>query len=408
MDNSPKGREIEKLEGEPGPIISRGNDITELGQQMKASAALLEKIADGADGQNGLAVEKLQEVVGDVFEELKKAADRYEPTGPVLVTYGEALAELKPLISTAVADCQEEWHEYESKRSAVGNAWLTPLTPPPADPEPNPAEPYDPFKARDEAVDAAQGAADAQYEKWKDEARVFDGYYDDWEDAFEKAARDIGKATEGNISDSKWDDLDGFVAGALEVLKWVGLAVAVLGIIIGGPFLAALGAIIGIATLLLTIYSFSRGNSSGWDLAFAIVGVIPFGSMGKLFSGQKMAFLDDMAGGLLTSGGRSAITGELAGIAHGITTGFARGGGGLPGLIRGLRGGTLAWAGPNGMGAGNIISRLFTGQNMNHWNQGTLDALDVLPAVWGDGFYKNLYGIPDTIFGLGDKIAGKD
>lgn len=392
MESSPKGRDIKTLDGDAGTIVNRGNDITTLGNQMISSAAMLKDIADGASGQKGLAVDKLQEVVGDCYEELKLAGERYQPTGPVLVTYGNALAELQPLIKTAVDNCEADWNTYESKRSA---AWDAQFAFYPTFPAAEGEEPEDPADARKDAVEDAQKLATTAYDDWKIEADNFDTHYDTWEDAFDKAAEDIGDATEGGIQDSTWDNIDGFVAGALEVLKWVGLALAVLGVIIGGPFIAALAAIVAIATLLLTLYSFARGNSTVLDLVFAVVGVIPFGSLGKLFNGNKLGFLDDVAGGLLTKGGRANVFGEVGGIVHGITTGYGRAGSFLPGLLRGGRGGALAWMGPNGMGAGNIISRLFTGQNMTHFNQGGASGGSILASAWGDGLLKNVFGIPD-------------
>lgn len=397
MDSSPKGRDITTVEGNADTIVARGNDITTLGDQMISSAAMLKDIADGASGQRGLAVDELQEVVGDCHAELKLAGERYKPTGPVLVYYGNVLAEVQPLIKTAVENCEAHWGTYQSKQGAVWDAQYAYYPAPPAS---DGEDADDPDDLREDAVADAQGLADSAYGDWKADAQTFDTHYDTWVDAFDWAAEEIGDANSGGIEDSTWDDLDGFVAGALEVLKWVGLALAVLGVIIGGPFLAALAAIAAIATLLLTLYSFARGNSTVLDLVFAVVGVIPFGSLGKLFNGNKLGFLDDMTGGLRTAAGRSNIFGEVGDIFHGITTGYGRAGSFLPGLLRGGRGGALAWMGPNGMGAGNIISRLFTGQNMNHFSQDGLGAVSILGSVWGDGMLKTVFGIPDSLFDL--------
>jgi hypothetical protein len=400
MDSSPKGREIKELVGTPETIISRGNAITELGEQMVTSAALLKSIADGASGQRGLAVDKLQEVVGDCHAELKLAGERYKPSGPVLVTYGEAVAELQPLIRTAVSNCESKWETVTAKRTAVWDA-STDFYLPPADDAPEDAK--TPAELREEAVGDAQDAADDAYDKWDEQADIFDEHYDTWEKAFNKAAEDLTDATEGGITDSTWDNIDGFVAGALEVLKWVGLGLAILGVIIGGPFLAALAAIVAIATLLLTLYSFARGNSTWGDLAFAVIGVIPFGSLGKLFGGNKLGFADDMLGGLLTQSSRLDIVSDLGRIGRmpqGFLTGFGRANGFFPGIARGLRGGFMQWAGPNGAGAGNMLSRLMTGQNMAHWGDDGLDGLSVLGSVWGDGGVKTVFGIPDTLLDL--------
>lgn len=392
MDASPKGRHITTLDGDPSTIISRGNAITELGEQMITSAALLKSIADGASGQKGLAVEKLQEVVGDCHAELKLAGERYKPSGPVLATYGQVVSDLQPLIRTAVNNCEAEWQRVQTKRNAVWSA-QSDFYPAPADDAPDSAK--TPAEQRKEAVGDAQDAADDAYDDWKDDAAAFDTHYDTWEAAFNLAASSLTEANDGKIKDTTWDDLDGFVAGALEVLKWVGLGLAILGVIIGGPFIAALAAIAAIATLLLTLYSFARGNSTVGDLVFAVIGVIPFGSLGKLFGGNKFGFFDDMAGGLLTKGGWKSAFGEAGNVGKAFYTGASRATGFFPSASRGFKGAYLQWAGPNGMGAGNMISRLFTGQNMNHFDNAALNGLSIVGGIWGDGFTKTVFGIPD-------------
>lgn len=361
MDNSPQGREITTLDGDAETIVARGNNITTLGEQMISSAAMLERIADGASGQKGLAVDKLQDVVGDCYEELKLAGKRYGPTGPVLVTYGNVLAEVQPLIRTAVENCESDWKTYETKQSAIWDAQFAYYPTAPVGDTEGPESPAD---LRQEAVEDAQGLATSAHEDWEAEARTFDTHYDTWEAAFDRAAGDIGVATSGGIKDSRWDNLDGFVAGALKVLGWVGLILAILSVIIAGPFLAAIAAIVAIATLLLTLYSFARGNSSGLDLGLAVVGVIPFGSLGKLFSGNKMGFVDDMAGGLLTSGGRANIGGDFRAMSSGFNSGsaFAQGGG-LHKFFSGLNGGRANWMSHNGGGVENGLFRLFTGRS---------------------------------------------
>lgn len=255
----------------------------------------------------------------------------------------------------------------------------------------------DPGEARKEAVGEAQGLANAAYGDWETEAKTFDTHYDTWEAAFNTAAEQIGEATDGGIKDSKWDDLDGFVAGALEALKWIGLALAVLGVIIGGPFIAA------IAALLLTLYSFSRGNSSVLDLVLAVVGVIPFGSLGKLFSGNKMSFLDDMAGGLLSSGGRTNILGDFQAMRSGFNAGFAFSEcGKVAKFFSGIRGGDSAWISRGSTGFDNIMSRFMTGRSADEW----LDPNFLGSAAHGMDGLSIFSGTLVTHLGRVDQITG--
>ncbi|CAN5207606.1 hypothetical protein BH09ACT3_BH09ACT3_15170 [soil metagenome] len=369
MDQSPKGREIKEAYGDAGTIIARGRQITSLGKKMISSAALLEQLADGASGQKGLAVDKLKEVVGDSHRELKLAGERYQPTGPILVTYGRALDEIQPLIRSAVTNCQTEWANYQRKHRVQQTASFRALGSDDDDLE--------------EDLDEAEDAADNAYDDWRAEARVFDSHYDTWEKAFETAANAIGDATDGGISDGFWDVVDGVVDTILKVLAIAGLILAVLCIVVGGPFLAALAAIAAIATLLLTIYAFARQDATGWDLAFAIVGVIPFGSIGKLFSGGKLAFLADLTGGLARPGGFRNAFGEVPNMLHAFPTGFSRGGGGLSGLRRGVDG-LFNAVGQPANSAVDMFSMLFTGRTASEFDVlNTLSDTQKLAGLFG-------------------------
>jgi hypothetical protein len=398
MDSSPKGREIEELCGDGAAISKRGYKIEALGQQMIDSASKLESIADGASGQKGLAVEKLKEVIADSYKELKLAGEHYKPNGKPLYTYGAAVSELQPKIKAIVSDLHDDWHTYTTRSAAVPTAI------------PSGTEPSDDGSAKEKAEKEqkeAQGLADSAYAAWKEDAETFDGYYDTWEEAFNKAVNDINDATKGDIKDSFWDDLDGFVAAALTVLKWVGLALALACIIIGGPILAAIAAVVALATLALTIYSYCRGNSTLTDLIFAVVGVIPFGSLGKLATaGKRLEFLQDIAGGI----GKGEILGQGRGILSAARGAFTTGGGGASGLLAAFKSGGSNFLHFDGLGAGNIISRLFTGKSMAGLEEAGADgtastALNILGGTWGDGFTKTIFGIPDTLFDFHNKIG---
>jgi len=375
MDDSPKGREIEYLEGDGSAIVSRGNQVTKLGNQMISSAATLEKIADGATGQKGLAVDKLKDVVGDCYKDLKLAGERYKPTGPALVSYGSTVEDLQPKIKTAVDDCSDAWDVYTSKKNSVPS--LPPFFPSGTD--------DDVKKKAEKKHKEAQGEADDAYQKWKTDADEFDRYYDTWEDAFDKAVNDIGKADDGGIKDSFWDNVDGFVAAALKVLQWVGVALAIAGLIIGGPIIGALAAIVAVTTLVLTAYSYARGNSSLKDLILAGVGVIPFGSLGKLFTaGKRLEFVTDMGGGLVTKAGRQAIRGNFGAFknaGHAAVVGFQRAGGGASGIVRSVKGVYRAAAGPYGAGLGNLTTRFFTGRTVPEFLKEPPDGLSFVAGA---------------------------
>ncbi|GAA2044888.1 hypothetical protein GCM10009819_35090 [Agromyces tropicus] len=319
--NSPRGRTIARLEGTPSTIIRRGAEIEQLGIDMIDSAATLRSIADGAAGQRGLAMDELREVVGDVHEELRRAGEMYRPTGPVVRAYGEALADVKPRLDRRADACDERWHEFVSTPG-----YLDGERPPfllPVDPD------------GDEATAQAEQdrAKQAAYEAWEDEAEWFDREYDTWEEAFERAASNVGEVLDGRIEDGFWDRADGFVAGALEVLKVVGYVLVIASIIVGGPLVAALAAAVAIATLVLTVYQASRGDAGTKEVVLAAIGVIPFGSLGKLGSAK---FADDLLGGVLTGAGRSAIRTEVSTVIGSGRAAFRFSGSGVEGIRNGF------------------------------------------------------------------------
>jgi hypothetical protein len=272
MVDSPKGRRIEWIEGNADDIVSRGREIENLGLQMQTSAGVLRQIADGATGMKGLSVDKIREVTGDVYEQLQLAGERYAPTGDALKDYGTTLSEVQTGLHAIIEACETSWAKYQTKQGdAFDLKFPVGFTPPPA----TPAE----ETAAQDKVDEADAAVTSAKETFDDHGDDFDKKYDTWETAFDLAVNRIGNATDGGISDSWKDDMNGMIEIVLSVLSWVGIALAILCIVVGGPIFAALAAIVAIVSLIGTIILFAQGKKSGWDLAWAIVGVIPFGKL---------------------------------------------------------------------------------------------------------------------------------
>jgi hypothetical protein len=393
---SPKGRPVIELEGEPGVIRSRGSQITRLGNQMENSATFLQTLADDASGMKGEAVEKLQEVVGETYKELGKAAELYKPVGPILVAYANDLSDFQTRIKTAVENCESAKESFDS-----ADGYLEGQRPFWAKPGPL-ASDEDKEKA-DEENDAADGAKQRKYDEYQDELKKFDSEVDSWEGVFDSAADQIEASFDGKIKDGFWDNVDGAVAVVVKVLQVVGTIVAIAAIIIGGPIIAAIGAVVAVATLALVAYQFIRGDASGVDLALAIVGVIPFGSAGKLFQGKQgvFSFIGDAFPAFKPSTW-SAAAGQLDNIA--MASRFA--GGGARGF---LQGGRSLWQLNNPAGVGDVMSRFMFGKdtagltglidNMSGGSRGWMHSPVVPAAV---EFTHTMLGAPIKIT---DKIA---
>ncbi|MFA4842030.1 MAG: hypothetical protein WC580_10025 [Agrococcus sp.] len=373
MDRSPKGRVIERVEGDPGTIKARGTEIEALGQMMIDSATVLQSLADGTDGLQGKAATKLREGVGDVHRTLREAGELYKPTGPVVYDYGVALESDKPAIDGQVARCQSLWETYVSLPGSLEPRGTGGLFQPEAD---------SPEAQQQADEDAAKRDA---YDAWEAEAVGFDADYDSWEEAFETATNRVGDVLEGKIEDSPWDDLDGFVAGALGVLKWVGIALAIAALVIGGPIIAALAAIVAIAALVLTLYQYSRKDADLVDVGIAAIGVLPIGSLGKLAKGKEglRGIADDTMGGLLTGAGRSALRTEVSQVIGSGRAAYAFSGS----LREGITNGVSHFARNHGQQGRVVdsISRLFTGKDAAKIG-GMTNGADILVTVWWNQF----------------------
>lgn len=272
MDGSPKGREIRKISGDGAAIASRGGDMQSLGVQMRESAALLRSIVDGAKGK-GYSIDSLKETAGEVHSDLAKAGERYEPSGKVIREYGEALVEVQPTIDTIVENCVELWAKYQSASGAYGDAGRRI---PPTD------ETAAEAALREQGLDDLRGDRDAAYELWELEAAKYDLPYETWDKAYDDALTGLEDANERGVSDSFWDNALPAIEVILTVLTFVGVALAIAAIVIGGPFILLAAALVGIAALALTVWKVAAGRGGWQDILIAAIGVFPFGRLAKL------------------------------------------------------------------------------------------------------------------------------
>lgn len=290
MPNSPANHKIEHVDGNPDEIVDRGQAIEDLGGEMRDSADTLKKIETRTADQQGKAIDSLRDSIGDSYDVLYKAADLYEPVGPVIKTYGGVLQDVQPKINGHAEECETLWSTYMSLPGSV-------------DPRESGGT-GQPDEGSDEAEQNAEEdqAKKEAYEAWKDEAILFDADYDTWEEAYDTAVENIGDEMAGKIKDNFWDDWGDFI---LEALSWASLILGVAALIIGGPILAALAVIAGVLYLAATIVNVSQGKGNGWDIAFAALGVLPFGKLGNL---TKLAHLGKGGGKAFLKGGVSGIT----------------------------------------------------------------------------------------------------
>lgn len=272
MDRSPAGREIRRIQGDAAGIEARGAEMETLGAEMRESAALLRSIVDGARGK-GYSIEDLKDDVGDLHVDLGRAGERYEPSGRVLRHYGRTLGEVQPTIDDVVETCDELWARYTAARDAHADAAARPPAPD-ATPEQ--------LSAGEEAVAGLRSDRERAYDAWLVEATRYDAPYDTWDAAYETALSGLEDANERGVSDSFWDDALPVIEAISTVLAVAGVVLAVLAIVVGAPLFLLLGAIVGIAALATTIWKVARGRGGAFDIAMAVIGIIPFGRLAKL------------------------------------------------------------------------------------------------------------------------------
>jgi len=267
MPLSPGRHQIQHVEGDASEIIARGTAIEELGGQMRDSADVLKDIKTRASDQQGKAIDSLRESIGDSYTVLYQAADLYEPVGPVIRTYGEALEEVKPKIDGHADECETLWTTYVNTDGHIpprGSGGFL-----------QPDEDSDEAKQNAEEDAAKQKAYDA----WEEEAEAFDRDYDTWERAFDTAVENIGEKMADQIKDSFWDNWGDFIT---EFLSWASLILGIAALIIGGPIVAALAALAALAYLAVTVYEYSQGKKSLLDVGLAALGVLPVGKLANL------------------------------------------------------------------------------------------------------------------------------
>ena len=291
--NSPKGRPVEIVGGNPGNVEQRGHQIVRIGAIMREGHGILTNVVtQGLEASmTGKSVEKLAEASREVYTELDLAATLYEEVGPYVENYGKTVGEVKSRMTTIVPAAESAWSAYQSRVSDYEDAMSSPVRVPPVmypagspSPDPDPETVRRAEELHEQGVDNARAARDRAFEAWQEQGDAFDHQYDTWQTAYATAVAGVRTEVANGIQDSWQDDLDGFVSDALFVLQIAGVVLAVLALVVGGPIVALLGAIVGVLTLIGTIWQFSRGDANGWDLALAIVGVIPFGAFGEAFS----------------------------------------------------------------------------------------------------------------------------
>ncbi|WP_369033603.1 RHS repeat-associated core domain-containing protein [Streptomyces adonidis] len=273
----------------------------------------------------GKTAEVFQDEFADVPKNLKKLKRSYDLCGDALVDYWPKLERAQALADKALAKGREAQADLSSAKSRLSSAdsWVTRATKESDKYKDDPTgskatEPPDEAKVRaatrdaqhaksaqntaQSDVDGAQSALDAA-KKMAEDARKMR------EDAAGEAKRKIDEASDAGIQNRSWweevgdwftDNWDSIVA----VCKIVVAVVGIVAMIIGGPILGAIVLIAALVVLADTLYKYSKGQASLWDVGLAALDCIPgmkgLTTLGGLAKGLKggMAALKGVKGGL--------------------------------------------------------------------------------------------------------------
>ena len=289
------GESLELIDGDAEDIHRHAVELIRSSEAMDRAANRLEDISNGTTDLTSEAITKVRESADEVFPDLRKAAIRYNGTGEALKNYSSALASVQGAfaqctaqggvdtyasLSTLIEDIQEANTTAESKRNLEDDAQGL-------------VNEHDGFLGMGEGTDeqkeeAAEGLKDAQTARQNAEEELeelwgkFDGRVSYWEDAYDEAVGKIEDAFEAAGNDDTAMQLIG------DILNYVALAAAIIAIFVTGPLALVLGAIALVASVIvlgMEIYKMAVGDGSWSDLAFAIIGLVPFGRVfGKVFS----------------------------------------------------------------------------------------------------------------------------
>ncbi|MFJ3665621.1 DUF6531 domain-containing protein [Streptomyces sp. NPDC090106] len=274
----------------------------------------------------GKSAEVFKDEFGDVPKNLKKLKKSYELCGDALADFWPKLERAQALADRALVKGREAQSDLSSANSRLSSAdsWVTRANKEADKYKDDPTgsksggDKPDEGKVRAATRDAqhaksAQTTAQSDVDNAQDALDAAKKMAADARKMREDAARDakskIDEASDAGIQNRAWweevgdwftDNWDTIVA----VCKIVVAVVGIVAMIIGGPILGAIVLIAALIVLADTLYKYSKGQASLWDVGLAALDCIPgmkgLTTLGGLAKGLKggLAAMKGMRGGL--------------------------------------------------------------------------------------------------------------
>ncbi|MEV3954982.1 DUF6531 domain-containing protein [Streptomyces albogriseolus] len=290
----------------------------------------------------GKSAKVFKEEFSGVPKNLRKLEKSYAMCGDALADYWPKLERAQALADKALAKAREAQADLSSAKSKLASAesWVGRATKEADkykdDPTGSTSDADKPDEAKVRAATRDVQSAKSAQEKAQSDVTSAQSALDaakkmaaDARKMREEAARDakskIDEASDAGIQNRSWweevgdwftDNWDTIVAACKIVVAVVGIVA----MIIGGPILAAIVVVAALVVLADTLYKYSKGQASLWDVGLAALDCIPGGkgltTLGRLAAGMKTlgkGGLRAMARGL----GRRGLRKEADGAATG-------------------------------------------------------------------------------------------
>ena len=154
--------------------------------------------------------------------------------------------------------------------------------------------------------------------------------------------------------------------------------------IIGGPLIALIAAVVGVLSLIVTIAQVALGDKSGWAIVWDVVGLIPFGkalkplAAGDGASGAFKAMNKSFLGGVFSGDGRKLLKADWSAFT----------GGGFKGLFKNN----------NPLGFGDSFTRFITGKSATDFEK--------MASQGGRKLMAEMLDMQHALFGNAMKIEG--
>ncbi|WP_369261328.1 DUF6531 domain-containing protein [Streptomyces sp. R35] len=313
--------------GDPDRVRHLAKNLHDFADDVSDALRLIKGMADEDTVLKwaGKSAKAFQDEFSGVPKQLKKLKKSYEMAGDALADYWPKLERAQALADKALAKGREAQSDLSSAKSRLSSAdsWVTKANKEADKYKDDPTGSKDTEKPDEAKVRAAtrdaQHAKSAQTSAQSDVTSANSAL-----DAAKKMAEDarkmreeaagtaktkIDEASDAGIHNRKWweevgdwfsDNWDTIVA----VCKVVVAVVGIIAMIIGGPILGAIVLVAALVVLADTLYKYSKGQASLWDVGFAALDCIPgmkgLTTLGGLAKGLKggLAAMKGLKGGL--------------------------------------------------------------------------------------------------------------